>query len=260
MVAKRRLNFGTPKRVKRRRRAKTPAKKYGQGTAPRMQVGFTPGRGAAKTATTSSSDEYTNITTVTYATDTLYSSILTTLSKGTAINQRERDIIHCLGLKLNLIVSSLQDQAALCFHYAFVAPKGGTTAVAASDFFRGYNDDRGRDFTANTLSGLDVLKNPINADKYTIFKHKRIWLHPQGGPSTTGIFGYVNSNTSGIRVKDEYLRIKRQLRYGDADNCETPIYLVWWAGFPQKAKADPASADAFIMTFRNVMVFNEPKT
>jgi len=262
MVAKRRLNFGTPRRVKRARRTKRYPKKNANGVTPRMQVGFTPGRGAAKTATTSSSDEFGTIATVTYATDTLYSSNITTLAQGSAINERERDIIHCLGMKINMCAVNIQDTSVLCFHYAVVAPRGGTTAVTASDFFRGYNDDRGRDFTANTLSGMDVYQNPVNADKYTVFTHKRIWLHPQstGGPGTGGTVGYCSANTNGLKVKNEYIKIKRQLRYGDADNCETPMYLVWWAGYPQKAKAAAAVADSFVFTFRNIMLFNEPKT
>jgi len=131
--------------------------------------------------------------------------------------------------------------------------------VGTSDFFRGYNDDRGRDFAATSLSGMDVYKNPINADKYTIFMHRRMWTAPRS-EAAFAPRGRPGANLQGMKLKDEYVTIKRQLRYGDADNCETPIYLVWWAGYPQAAKADAAVADAFVFTFRNVMVFTEPKT
>lgn len=227
--------------------------------SPRMQIGFTPGKGACKTVTTNSNDEYTNIVNVRFDTDTLNSANISDCARGSDIDQRERDVCLCAGFHLTGMAVNRLDDVPLVFHYAVVSPRDDS-AVQTADFFRGYNDDRGRDFSATSLSGMDVYKNPINTDKFTVFFHKRIWLRYQGVAAPAGGDSpFISESKSGIQCFDKWIPINRQLRYGDTINCQTPVFLVWWAGYPQKAKATAAVADAFTMTYRAIMHFREPE-
>ena len=251
---------GTGTRAKYKRRSMKKYRPEASKPSPRMQVGFTPGSGAAKSAVTSRNDNYTVVSAIKYPSDSPQQASVTTITKGSGIDNRERDIINCLGIKIQMVVANLRNWDPVCFHYALVACKGFATPEGP-DFLRGYEDDRGLDFTPNNISGMDVLKSPINADKYTIFMHKRFWLRPRSdNPASAGAEDVWHStNKGGMRVLEEYVKINRQLRFNDEGTCETPMYLVWWAGSPFKVKTAAAVNDTIMMTRKVTVFFREPK-
>jgi len=223
---------------------------------PRLSVGFPAGYAGAKTATTSLNDEFALTSTITYDTDSLYVADISQLAAGVNRNERLRDVIMCHGINIDLTCLNITTNDNLVLHYAVVAPKN-SNAVSSSDFFRGYNEDRGRDFTANTLSGMDFLCNPINTDKFTVFTHRKVALHAVNGAS--GGTAFEDSTISSMQYRKTWISLKRQLRYGDANECETPLILLWYCSYPQKAKTAGPITDAYRLTYRAVMTFSEPK-
>lgn len=231
--------------------------KYGFPKSPRHTVGSPVGAGGCKTATVSSNDHWSTITDIQYASHEKNIADLTKLTKGTTekLNERNRGIVNCRGIALTINVGNLSQVHMQEFHYAIVSPKHSTT-VSDTDFFRAYNDTRSQNFLASTLSGMDLMYNPINSDLYNIWSHDKILLRK----NMDGLGIYDNREYPGFRTLKKYIKIDRQLRYADGiDNCETPIFLVWWSTDPFKVTTEGTVPTQFQMTYRAVMHFKEPK-
>jgi len=226
---------------------------------PRLEVGFSPGRGSAKRAVTASNLTATTFAALTFDTETNQQANITLLPRGTAINQRERDIVHCYGFRIQGIVGNLKNTEKLCFHYAIISPKD-SAAPESTNFLRDYSSARAKDFVPTELTGLELHFNPINADRYTVFTHKRLWIHPQDtGVPNTGNELYSGSNGQGMVPFQHYVKIDRQLRYsGSVDTADTPMYIVYWASYPFKLKATAAGSDGCQLSYRVIMDFKEP--
>lgn len=220
------------------------------------QIGFPLGYAGAKSAVTNRNDDYTLLSSITYDLDALYSQQMTTLTAGTARNNRSRDTIQCLGFNVILNARNASFNSDVVFHYAVVAPKNDT-APSSTDFFRSNDASRGMDFTATSLSGSDLLYAGINPDNYTIFTHKKVPLHAAVGAASSST--YEDSTVGGLFTTEMYLPINRQIRYGTNETCDSPIYLVWWASRPFKKVSDDVVADVYNLIYKIVMKFKEPQ-
>lgn len=160
--------------------------------------------------------------------------MVTDIPRGVGINERERDLINYRGIKIAGVVNSEASTVdkALYFNWAIIAPKGitpviDTTSIQLTEFFRaegldpGTGAERGIDYGATGLRGIDLHMLPINTDKWTVLCHKRMLL-----AST------ANGNTQVTRIFKGYCKLDRQVQFFGAagDDCNTPIYFVAWGG------------------------------
>lgn len=188
---------------------------------------------------------------------TLYNTEITTVSRGSNLEDRERDIINCRGFKIYFQMRNTSERP-LWFHMAAVCPKlPGTSNTPVSfstdDFFRVYGNDRSGAFN-NAQSGFSQSYRPINTDRFNILMHKRMLVHTQD--STSGIFRQANK--SQFRTFKIWLPLRRQLRY-DGATATSPVqgkvYLVWWATEWDSAEGDVGVADAFRIKYNVYMYF-----
>lgn len=220
-----------------------------------MEIGEKVGTGNSKTVTAASNDGDALLA-QTFDSATLNKVAITTISRGDALNARERGIVNSRGFKLDFIVGNLSPRSQ-AFHYAIVSPKDSDT-VSETEFFRAYNSDRARDFVDIGTSGIDGMVNPINADKFTIFKHGKLMLKYTGTRPTGN--GIASDSQSGQKKVSLWIPTARQLRYSDVDSsCQTPMWLLWWSFNPMKLATDALEADALRFQYRVVHHFKEPK-
>ncbi len=172
------------------------------------------------------------------------------------IDERQRDIINLRGFKACWEVRNTSS-VPLHLNMAVLAAKEGADAdIPNEGFFRGTGSTRGIDFS-NNLNSNDFSCRPINADKYTVFTHKRWLLNPQGEAAA----GDQNEVGTSFMSLKQYFPIRRQIRYrtnADTD-CETKIYLVWWCDQFQTDTGTAPVSDAIQMSERYITYFREPK-
>lgn len=167
---------------------------------------------------------------VTFNTDTentrtLYWRELTDISKGSEIDDRERDLINIRGFKICMMTWNVSNEPTY-FNWAIITPKGCSglgegNSVSDSNFFRGYDDTRELDFSPS-LSAIQFHCNAINSDVWTVLKHKRHIL----GEDTTGTFTLRNRYPNAKLIM-RYFKMNRSVRYNDG-RCTTPVFWVWW--------------------------------
>jgi len=171
------------------------------------------------------------------------------------INSRQRNLVNLRGTKICMEVAN-NVSAPLYFNIAVVVPKLDTT-VSATNFFRASGSERGSDFDATSLTGLQFHCLPINSDKYRILYHKRYKL-----------IGADNVTRVARQGKDymtimKYIKFKRQLRF---DNTSTTTseggspHMVYWASQFDSAATAGSTADVYTVTERFVSYFREPKS
>lgn len=205
-------------------------------------MGHPPGTGTAKTDVGA---QNTNAT----GTRTLNFEPLINISRGDAINARERDIIDLRGFTICLGAQNNLTGLPLLMNVAVLSSKFDPTQVPTStDFFRGESGFRGDDFDTG-LQASEFHCLPINTDKYFVQSHHRYKL------SRLGV------NAMDHLQKKFYVPIKRQIRFDDSNqtSINRQFYLVWWCD----AHMDPAGAvvrpAAMNFQYKCVTHFREPK-
>lgn len=187
---------------------------------------------------------------------------ITGIAKGTGSNDRLRDLINLRGFKFQMFLNSKVDYPTT-WHIAVVAPKGDwdltNATTAGNEFLRDYRtNDRATDVAVAT-SGLAINHFPINEDRFTVFKHKRVRLGPDNKE-----LGYMTGVRQNWAHLDFYWPVKRQLRYNTelGGNCETPVYLCMWVETDHRKQAEAWSALGtykFELRANAYAVFMEPK-
>lgn len=186
----------------------------------------------------------------------LYSTNLTVIAKtaDNNIQGRQRDMVNYRGCKLCIELRNLTD-SPLYFNMAILVSKKART-IDTADFFRGNTGDRSKDF-GPALTGLQLHCLPINADEYTILKHKRFKLNVvSNGAAVTG---FSNQYGSSYKTISMYVPIKRQLRYDDgAVSPIQPIFLVYWLDRFGAASGQTPVNDQITMTEHHIAYWKEP--
>lgn len=177
------------------------------------------------------------------------------IAAGTSINTRERHIINVRGIK---ICCEIKNTTAAPFYVnlAILAPKGNATGVVTTDFFRDSGPTRARDFDT-TLTSNELHCLPINADRYTVLRHKRFRLVPGNAATATQSHqGYSYANY------DVYIPIKRQIRYDTASSADPEsgnIFVCHWGDRFDTAGGAASVANEYRVTMYAVTYFKEPK-
>jgi len=223
----------------------------------RRKKAFSPRNFGERVGTSTAKRAVTDDTQViTRDTRTLYNHSALDIPFGTALNQRERNIANVRGIKVCMEVKSLSNEP-LYINVAMLAPKDGVNAVDTNNFFRSSDDTaRARDFDIN-LNSNEFHCLAINTDKYTILKHKRMRLIPQGAGTTTTVsltgYSYMNLNW--------WIPLKRQIRWNAGTNqpVSGEVQLVYWADqFHTPTGTTPVIGEFSVMR-RCVAYFKEPK-
>lgn len=187
------------------------------------------------------------------------------LGKGSAINERERDIINCRGFRVRMHIQNLS-YYPVTWHMALVAPKEDWNRTG-DGFIRGHYGTRDLNID-EVQSGVENNENAVNTDKFVVVKHHRIKIGPSGDPDTTQTSAVNRYNFANVRqnwvYKEYFFKLNRQLRYEDSNaNCLTPMYLCTWfdysgrgAGVAWNTLQTGAKCK---MTGDVLMYFREPK-
>jgi len=217
----------------------------------RKRVGERIGTGPAKRHETNVDDTLT--------TRELRSDPLLNIPAGTALNQRQRDIVNFRGIKvcMSLVLNSglnTGNGEHVYVNVAVISPKAdnltGDDAVPTAEFFRGNADDRAQDFDSTQLSSLEFRCLPINTDKYNVHKHIRFMLGP-----------YASTEGKNTKTLEFYVKVNRQIRY-EATNANPEgkaMYLCYWACFQDDAAGTGQATGQINHQLRLVRYFREPK-
>lgn len=185
------------------------------------------------------------------STRTQYYNDILDITRGTQLDNRQRDIINVRGFKLCMEVKSLLATFAtgehIMFNIALISNRNGT-APDAIDFFRNSSGDaRSTDFS-NGLTSTEFHCLPINTDKYAVLMHKRFML----GDSLN------DANPSHLFI-EEYIPINRQFRYNDGTTSipNNALHLIYWADISMLPGGSTPSADAYQVSNTGVVYFKE---
>lgn len=182
-----------------------------------------------------------------------YTDGLLDIAQGTEVNQRLRNCINVIGVR---IIAEIKNRSAdpLLLNLAIIASKG-TSGVETQDFFRDHATERAVDF-GTALSSIEFHHLPINTDKYTVLRHKRYTLMP-GASGGTNII--TNQGKSWMTI-NWWQPIRRQVRY-DTSNANNPedgnVTFVYWADKFESASGTTTSTNQFAIAYRQVVHFKE---
>jgi len=189
----------------------------------------------------------------------LVSAPLIAVNSGTGIHQRQRQIINVRGFKFNIEVRN-QITAPLYVNMCIIAPKSSTfSGISLNDFFRGYDENRSEDFDFS-LNSIQFHYNPINTDRYTVLKHKRIQLIAAGREQEEAQSIRTESGRN-YRTLKWYMKLNRQIRFDQSTNQPESgqVYFVWWADYFGADQGDQGVSNAIRVKSRCVLVFRETR-
>jgi len=189
-------------------------------------------------------------------TRTLYSVSVCRIPQGTEIDERLRRHINVRGFKMCWEVVNLT-AIPVYLNVAVICPKQTTNdGIEETDFFRDQTSNRSQNFSTS-LTALEFHCLPINTDDYTVLKHKRYRLAPNG---TSTAFN-PNAGASYKNI-DWYVKLNRQVRYtGTESNKPTDgdVYVVYWCDRFGSASGSTAQSNTLQIYQRYLTYFREPK-
>jgi len=174
-------------------------------------------------------------------------------SPDNSINGRQRNIVNCRGIKLCLEVSN-GNGSPLYFNMALLAAKDGLSGVQTTDFFRASGNQRATDFD-QALTSLEFHCLPINVDKYTVLKHKRMRL------VGTSQSSFIERSGKSYMNIEFYQKLKRQLRWDETSQTQPTsggVFLVYWADVFQSDGGSTPVTGTYTVTERHICYFKEP--
>jgi hypothetical protein len=218
------------------------------------KIGHQVGSGNAKRCVTTNLAISENIRTI-------YTVDLTSIEKGSNLNQRRRDMVNIRGFKLSHQYKNKSPNPVI-INYAIVMDKrqmDGVTAVTDEDFFRGNFTQRAQNFVLS-LSGTVMNSLSLNPERFVILMRKRMMLGPGfvTDPEATTQTGYSYDVTKSYRYFNHYVPIRRQFRFED-DKCQTPLVLIYWYDFFMAPPDQTQTTNVVDHQIYGVTYFKEPK-
>lgn len=254
----------TPMRTRSapRKRVRTSRKSYPK---PRSILGERIGSSTCKSRTTN------EIADPNVPSDSLVvSDNLLQITEGSGEHQRENRTINLRGIELRLrfdagtklwdaadaLTPGCSNQTPIYFHMALVNPKHlkGNEKPSSVDWFRNYDSQRGQDFgdITNIPPKHVIIFNPINADLYNIFWHKR-WKVRRAAS--------FNNGRGPEFLFRKYIKIKRQIRFEttEATSCVDGLFLCyWWTHKDTGRDLSPVNIQTFpSLTYQTIAFFRD---
>lgn len=200
---------------------------------------------------------------------TIHQIPLIKCAKGTAINQRLRDLVNLRGFRFELNVNNIKPNAYV-LNWAFVHPKANmvstnttTGMFDTSEFFRHYGATRAGGL-ATAMSGLEVTNAAINTDMYAVLRRGRIFLNPgrdSDNPGATDII-YLGEKGANYRFKKLWVPIKRQVVWDPNISNDLPtenVSFVYWLDQPFSEVGQLPIQDVCALEARCIMYFRETR-
>lgn len=210
-----------------------------------------------KRAASAKKDETVIVNQSVIASRTLYSSELTNIPRGSnnEINLRQRDQIYYAGSKICVEIQPVTASVSpIYFNMAVVYDKRTNdvvTTVDTEDFFRGVGvGSRSQDFDPNGLTGMEFHCLPLNTDRFTVLKHKRIMMN--------GNSDGLNYKGTNYRFFQMYVPIKKRIAYEDG-NCQSKIHVLWWCSRFNTLDSDGPEATMLRTSIRAHTYFRDTK-
>lgn len=190
--------------------------------------------------------------TVTLSSRVLYSSTITDIAYGTAIDQRQRDTVLVKGFKIWFHVKVPQGVTIpRVLRIAVISAKNNT--IASSNFLKGYGNDNGLDFQ-DTRNGIEMTKSQINPREYVTLWQTKIMLPPGNQNATAAPYDKHN----GVHMISKYVPLNRVLMWDsslsiepDSDRC----YMVYWLDDPLAPPGTAPAVDQLLMSNQVVTYF-----
>lgn len=212
------------------------------------KIGHRPGTSGAK------KDIQLTSAYTTYNDCALYFTELTDIDKTTtnAINGRQGNACFLSGTKLHMRLYNTHDASPIKIHFAVVSPVAAKTITSAG-WFRDWTTSRDKDMST-TLDEISY-DDPINSDRYITHWRTSFTLAPKDSSVThhTGRMSYTEFS--------KYIPVRRNIRFNDDsdEECESPVFLVWWA---KRLQGPGQALSAYDASIRLVSFFHEslPKT
>jgi len=172
-----------------------------------------------------------------------------------ALNRRDRDMVHMVGVKICINFRCRSTAAQYCNFAVLAARHRG--AIDGTDWFRDNGAQlRSVNFSDTNLNSLERHCNPINSDDFIVLAHKRWEMFDRPDWANAGKPGsYAQRRT--IRI---WVPINRQIRYeGDGDNSEQAIHMAWWFGGQGLNQVDSQNqTDVGDVEYHAISYFKEP--
>jgi len=222
------------KKTKRRKTSRSSARLKKVGFGNRKMLGSPP-----KTSTAKSHLVRDDLTLAIQSKDLYFQEVITMPLYGGVgkINStmRTADAVTISGLDICMHIVN-KHTVPMLFHTAIVQRKN-TTDNFADNFFRqdgnGSKISQGRSYDFdNDLSGWEMNCLNMSPDNMIILEHKRYTIHGRTGIDASA--KYNNMGRKNWKDIDRYIPIKRQFRFNDLGQPDTPLIMYWWFSFPDE--------------------------
>lgn len=171
-----------------------------------------------------------------------YYENLLDITKGGAINQRERDIVNYRGTKVCFHIEN-NNSIKMYLNICCVVPKDDQSTLSTIGWFRSGGSEREMNHTTTT-NWQDLHCAPINRDKYRVVFHKRAIVAPN-----------TSTADSNIRDYEFWIPLRRQLQFDGVVTVPqgSKMFFVWWFSYP-----DNSTATLGKYQIRTTKYFKEP--
>ena len=188
---------------------------------------------------------------------TLHNYSLTDIAEGTNQNERETLLANITGWSVQMSFKN-NNEVALHLTVAVVSPKYFNQGVQAieTEWLRQWGDDRAQDFST-ARDSLELMRTPINADKWNILHRWDFKLGPREGSTTNK--NLIKQPTEMTFKK--WIPMKRQFRYETASSTVEahPVYFVYWCDLSFAAPTSLPISNALQIEERVLTYFRDPK-
>lgn len=244
---KARYPYSYPMAYKRKSRSRSRSR-YSSGGGRRSRIGEKIGTSTCKTAFLNNPATIDN-----YDSREQYTEPLIAIAPGQDLDQRQRQVVNFRGWKIDFEMTNNLN-FPLYVNVAVLAPKAGAVNVSRADFFRYQGNDRAVNFD-NVLTAIEFAKLPINVDRYTVLKHKRMTFTPGLNELST-----LTRDGNNWRKFRWYIKLKRQIRFDASQNQPESgqCFLVFWCDAFGAASGDQPTSNALSYRARIVQYFRDP--
>lgn len=168
-------------------------------------------------------------------------NLIDNISKGTGINQRDRDCIFLKGIRVELhyrnppITSAIDEDRRLTYiNMAIVVRRDEKAAPVTSNLLRSYGATRSTSLSL-TNDWITNTYHPINTDDYLVLMRKRIVL------GNNASWAYTNRPWTNHKNMKFYLKLNAKIDYDSAGLAASGIHLIHWYDYEGRGAGTTAT-------------------
>lgn len=168
------------------------------------------------------------------------------LSTSFTMDSRFRDVINLSGIRLSYILSNINVNDNMLWNVCVLATRDRNNGdISTTNFFRNSSgSDRGLDFS--TALDANVFHNSsINTDDYIVLYRKKYNLSGR------------TSDGGAVEVVNDYIPLRRQIRYDGSGDPHQGLRLVYWCDQPAAAGASASVTNLTKIGIRALVYFKD---